>query len=361
MNSPTTKNTQINANSSSMGGAAERPKASAKLNKTLMLMPLTFLFALTAMSGSGWLWYQQQIIKANSELQLTQLETSLRALNEHPALIELKQRILEQNTKLAEAINEQTQQIEALKQAFSATQEIVNRDQQGWVLAEIEYLIRLAIIRLRLTRDIYGATEAMVVADQRLADLADPALLEVREILAGEISSLKILAIPDVEGVALQLISLSNQLHLLPQAKRPAVAALEDSSSKPASAVADGWTKFLNRFGIHRSNAPVATAALQANLYYVEQLLHLELESAKRAALELNSEKFDRHLLNSRTLLEEHYDRDHAQVIRIRGEIARLQESDLIPALPDITGSLKKLRELQLKYKPVVQTSVVSQ
>jgi uncharacterized protein HemX len=96
----------------------------------------------------------------------------------------------------------------------------------------------------------------------------------------------------------------------------------------------------------------VVTAALQAELYYVEQKLRLELEYARQAAIRLDKEALDRHLAAARTLIEEHYDRDQQQVITFRAELAALQEADLIPALPDISGSLRKLRELQVKYRP---------
>lgn len=360
MNNPAPKSDDSGAKPTPITGkkAAAKPKPSAGTGKGLLFLSL--LFAVLAIAISGWLWYQQLQIQAATQQELTQLQKTLRALDEHPSLIELKQRVLEQGEKLDATVAEQLQQIDAVKQAFTATQQIINRDQQGWVIAEIEYLIRLAIIRLRLTRDPLGATEALIIADQRLADLADPALLEVREILAGEISALKMMSVPDLEGAALQLITLSNQLHVLPQAKRPAITALEETiEPEPVNVFSSGWNKLLGFIGVRRSNAPVATAALQAELYYVEQLIHLELESAKRAVLEFNKEKLDRHLLNARSLLDEHYDRDHDQVIRIRAELARLQESELIAPLPDISGSLQKLRELQLKYKPVTPTQAI--
>ena len=328
-------------------------KETAKSGSPLIL--LLFLLIVAGISGSGWLAYQQYLLNAQIEQQVIQLQKSLRALDEHPSLIELKQRMTEHAEQIDARVAEQMQQIEAVREAFAATQSIVNRDQRGWILAEVEYLLRLGIVRLRLTVDVRGATEAFIIADQRLADLADPALLEIRSVLAEEITALKMAAVPDVEGASLQLISLSNQLHLLPRAKRPAVENLDDGAVAQ-SATTEFFTQALRQIGIRRSDAPVATAAVQARLYYAEQLLRLELDAASRAVLELNKEKLDRHLIKARSLLEEYYDREHEQVIRIRAELAALQEAKLIPELPDITGSLQKLRALQLKYQPAQKT-----
>jgi uroporphyrin-3 C-methyltransferase len=319
-------------------------------------MVLAVVLALGAAGGSGYTWYMQQIRHEALQSRLTELQTTLRALDEHSSLIEIKQRLGEQNKQLSSALSEQQEKIDALYKAFEVTREAVNRDQRGWIMAEVEYLMRLANVRLRLTHDIKGATQALITADERLADLGDPAVLEIRERLAGEISALKSMNTPDVEGVALKLMSIGNRLHLLPTAKRPAVDG-DDAESRPSAGEPDGVFKragwrVLNFIGVRQTDAPVTTAKLQSELYYVEQLLRLELARAREAALRMERDTYQRHINSARTLLDRHYERDHEQVIRIRAELAELRETELIPPLPDISGSLRRLRELQLKYQP---------
>lgn len=308
---------------------------------------------IAVIGSTGYVWYQQKQRSAENAAQISELKRQLRALDENPVIIELKQRVLDQDGRLAAGLAEQQAKINALQEAFEITRNVINRDQRGWVMAEIEYLMRMAITRLQLTYDIQGATQALITADQRLNDLADPSVLQVRKVLSAEITALKGLQRPDIDGAALQLLSISNRLYLLPPAKQPAVQRLVSESGEAPAASGfweHTWRKLKTLIGLHRSDAPRTAAAIQSELYYIEQLLRFELEAARQAALRLNKEEFDKRLTNARNLLDSHYDRNHEQVIRMRAELASLQESRLIPALPDISGSLHELRKLLVKY-----------
>ncbi|HEY3486768.1 MAG TPA: uroporphyrinogen-III C-methyltransferase, partial [Gammaproteobacteria bacterium] len=158
-------------------------------------------------------------------------------------------------------------------------------------------------------------------------------------------------------------LSISNRLYLLPPAKQPAsqrLMAAENVTEKPG--VTDSfwqqtWHKLKSLIGLHQSGAPRTASAIQSELYYIEQLLRFELEAARQAALRLNKEDFDKRLTNARNMLDAHYDRNHEQVIRMRAELAALQESRLIPALPDISGSLYELRKLMSRYPSPLQST----
>ncbi len=335
------------------------PPAPAKMRVRL---PWWFwLFIAAAVGASGYVWYLQRQRSVENAAQISELKRQLRALDENPVIIELKQRVLDQDERLAAGLAEQQAKINALQEAFELMRQAVNRDQRGWIMAEIEYLMRMAITRLQLTYDIQGATQALITADQRLNDLADPSVLQVRKVLSAEITALKSLQRPDIDGAALQLLSISNRLYLLPPAKQPASQRLmspENGTEQPATGFwTQTWKKLKVLIGLHPSDAPRSASAIQSELYYVEQLLRFELEAARQGALRLNKEEFDKRLTNARNLLDSHYDRNHEQVIRMRAELAALQESKLIPALPDISGSLYELRKLLSKYPSPLQSA----
>lgn len=335
---------------------AAKPAAPAPAPVKWRLNPplWAWLFIIAAVGSSSYVWYQQKQRSAENAAQISELKRQLRALDENPVIIELKQRVLDQDERLAGELAGQQANINALQQAFELTREVINRDQRGWIMAEIEYLLRMAITRLQLTYDIQGAMQALITADQRLNDLADPSVLQVRKVLSAEITALKSLQRPDIDGAALQLLSISNRLYLLPPAKQPASQRLLTESAAEPSAGGpfwqQTWQKLKALIGLHKSDAPRSAAAIQSELYYIEQLLRFELEAARQGALRLNKEEFDKRLTNARNLLDSHYDRSHEQVIRMRAELAALQESRLIPALPDISGSLHELRKLLSKY-----------
>ena len=88
----------------------------------------------------------------------------------------------------------------------SALAELMGRSEQGWSLAEVEYLLRIANQRLQLQRDVNTAEQALVAADQRLHGLADPHFLSVREQLARDLEAVQAVPAVDIEGISLSLI-----------------------------------------------------------------------------------------------------------------------------------------------------------
>lgn len=335
--------------------------ASRKAGKPWLLTVISLLIAALAVAGCIYLWKTLETLKTQTLAGTIELRKSLRALDEHPAVIELKQRLAAQDARLTGEFTAQRARIAALQEAFEVTRQVVNRDQHGWILAEVEYLMRVAITRLRLMQDIKGSTEALVTADQRLGDLGDPATLRIRENLASEITALKSLHRPDTNGAALKLLGIGNRLHLLPNTKRPATdrllpGATASDSPSPASTsfLGKAWTGLWSALGVRRVDAPASTSILRNDLYYTEQLLRLEIESARQAILRLDKTDFEKRLITARSLLDEHYDRNNEQVILLKADLSALLESNLFPALPDISGSLAELIKLQRQYKPVL-------
>ena len=361
---------------------AKKLEKSAKKPSRLrlwLLIVFISIIAIGASAGCYWLWSELQTSQANVDQRLLELQQQLRILDDHPTVVELKQRVLDQEQQTVAALDRQQEQIQALEQAFITAQTALNRDQRGWILAEVEYLLRLANIRLRLMQDIKGATEALIVADQRLHDLADPTLLSMRDTLAADITQLKALAVPDIDGAALQLLSIANRIHLLPMAKRPAAERIASAAATSSSLEFDNdlgsdtdnlpltdiepeqelsfwqqqWESLKNTVGFSHSNtAPRTTAALQAELYYVEQLLRLDIEAARQAVMRFDQASFERRLADAKRVLDEHYDRSHPQVIQIISDITVLQNADLFPQLPDISATLLELQRLQNEYLP---------
>lgn len=334
-----------------------QPPSTQKSRKIPVLAIIALLLAVGAGGACGYLWYMLMQTQAHTAKEMSELRKSLRTLDDHRTIIELKQRVMEQGDRLTAEFAAQQSRIDSIEQAFDVTQKIVNRDQRGWILAEVEYLMRLAIVRLRLMRDIQGATEALVTADRRLHDLADPVVLKVREVLAREITALKSLHAPDIHGAALRLLSITDRLGLLPTAKqsRPQPGLLETTTpEKPAAEpwYVKTWRKLLSDLGFSRVDAPVSASALRSELYYVEQLIRLELEAARQALVRLDKTDFEKRILAARSLLDEHYNRSHEQVILLKADLTALLEANLFPDLPDVSGSLTELRKLQQRHNP---------
>ena len=92
-----------------------------------------------------------------------------------------------------------------LAELGSAIEELSARTeapQRGWARSEALYLLELAQRRLELERDVRTAIVAMEHADARLSTLRDPALGEVRRLIAAELGALRAVPVPDLPAAS---------------------------------------------------------------------------------------------------------------------------------------------------------------
>ncbi|MCI0517971.1 MAG: uroporphyrinogen-III C-methyltransferase, partial [Woeseiaceae bacterium] len=86
----------------------------------------------------------------------------------------------------------------------------------SWLLAEAEYYMQIANAQLQLADNPKLATLALQLADEKVAQLANPALIGIRRALANELQALDAIESPDIEGIALMLSSLAAAVDSLP-------------------------------------------------------------------------------------------------------------------------------------------------
>ena len=134
-------------------------------------------------------------------------------------LTSLRGQIAQQNTQQSSL---QTSVSNAARQTESQLLSLANRiteanatESGDWILAEAEYLLRIANQRLVTSQDINGAIEMMRTADDILRELAYPELTEVRRQLVADITRLDLIQPIDREGIYFTLDAL-----------RPAIDAL---------------------------------------------------------------------------------------------------------------------------------------
>jgi uroporphyrin-3 C-methyltransferase len=109
------------------------------------------------------------------------------------------------------------------------------RRPNDWLLAEADYLVKLAGRKLFLEHDVDSATQLMESADQRIAALNDPSLTPLRKAMANDITTLKAIPLLDRDGLVLRLTSLQQQVDHLPLAN----AILPDAPQETEQAVSE--------------------------------------------------------------------------------------------------------------------------
>lgn len=218
-------------------------------------------------------------------------------------------------------------------------------ERQDWLLAEVEYLLRLANQRLLMEKDAEGAENLLLAADTVLLETRDPSLHKVRSIIADEVLSLRALGAADVEGAFLQLASLQKQIVELKWVPELPVQPL---SEDVVEADATWWQPVLSKLQhlvVLRNREEVLEGPLSPQQhYYLQQNLRLMLEQSQLALLQGRQELFNLSLVKAERWIAEYFQL-HDQVTKaMLLTIAEIKELNVEPELPVISGSISELR-----------------
>lgn len=171
------------------------------------------------LSGGAFLASQQQVTQ--QQLKIAQLQQQLKNADStfDAKLVTAEQRITDKADdivrKATVLIQQQDKSIASLQLAIA---DVKGRRPNDWLLAEADYLVKMAGRKLWLEHDVVSATRLMENADQRISALNDPSLMPLRRAMASDISTLKAIPLIDRDGLVLKLNSLEQQINTLPLA-----------------------------------------------------------------------------------------------------------------------------------------------
>ncbi|KIP79213.1 uroporphyrin-III methyltransferase [Vibrio harveyi] len=198
-------------------------KRGVKLGTVAIVLSLIFGGGLTYKMLEQQSEYQTQIAQLQS-----QLEQAQSAMKQE--LNQVKEETIEKATtathKAEVVLGQQRKSIESLQLAVA---DVKGRRPNDWLLAEADYLVKLAGRKLFLEHDVESATQLMESADQRIAALNDPSLVGLRKAMANDITKLRVVPLVDRDGLVLRLTALQQQVDKLPLANAllPEAAAVE--------------------------------------------------------------------------------------------------------------------------------------
>ncbi|BES69613.1 uroporphyrinogen-III C-methyltransferase [Marinobacter nanhaiticus D15-8W] len=321
----------------------------------LWLLIVITLAALVLMGLWSWhQWQQQQSLRQTiSHLQST---TDSLDRNYSQTGSQLDSRL----QSLQGELNEQQQLVADMRRQIDHNAQALldagNRDRTDWLLAEAEYLLRIANQRLQVEQDIDGALSALQAADEVLNETDDPGTYPVRKQVAKEIMALRSIEDVDQTGLYLELEAAIDAINNLTD---EALAALDTSTENDESAtrenpgeegntLARGWSQIkstLNEaIAIRRLDEPVKPLLSPQQSVYARLNMRLMLEEAQLALLRGNQTLYERALTKARDWLDTWYDGSHAPVRALRERLAELSQMDINPQLPDVSQSLNLLK-----------------
>ncbi len=262
--------------------------------------------------------------------------------------------------QVEETLAEQGDAFDATRTAFADAVAEQRRqappDARDWRLAEVEYLLRVANNRVLLERDATTAERLLEAADLILEELDDYALFDVRALLAEERLALREAGAANAQTLFLRLEALKDGLGELPARipeyfGAPAAPPRPDTPATVPEEPVSAWDALLDRLsGLYefRTRDGIAPRPLLRpdEAVYLEFNLRLALERAQLGALRSDGLLYRESLAAALGWVDEHLDAESPAVQGLREEIDALLRFDVEAALPDISRSLARLREL---------------
>ncbi len=195
---------------------------------------LLFLIFLAALAAAGWFGYQYiQSEFQNRDDSLQQASQQIAQLAQQVSVTRQNQQNIEQT--LISFIDDQQRQMQALAERIRAAEGVRDGD---WILAEAQYLLRLADQRLLISRDTESAVQLLEAADSLLRELAYPELVSVRQALISDIAALRASPSIDYQGRYFQILSTAQSIDSL---QLKSVAMERPVSSASADTVSGIW------------------------------------------------------------------------------------------------------------------------
>lgn len=250
------------------------------------------------------------------------------------------------------------QKLEATRQELSEkvlqVQRQLGKTRGDWLIADAEYLLSVANERLQLVGDVNTTKAALEAADQRLRESGDSGTIKIREQIAKELSLVQNIKIPDMVGlyVAIQALEsdAGNLSLLLPYSGKPLTKPEEAAESR----VGNDETNDLVSSAIHElegivtikhTDQPIKEILTKEQADFIHAQLKLKLDMAKVALVQQNDALYQKGLSDVSAWTKSHFV-DNEVTKRFSAELNRLMAVNLRSQLPDISLSLKMLRDV---------------
>jgi len=344
---------------------SESTKSGAKQKKSsgngLLWFVVIILFLIVlGMAGAGyWYYMQQQSASADSATTQQSNATKLNAIErERSDILATLQDVARTNQSLQSTVDELKTQNEQLSlQAESTLQQLNNmegRRPADWLIAEADYLVRMAGRKLWLENDVRTAILLLVNADKRLKSLADPSVLPVRASLAEDIQTLQQLNPVSQSSVALALTGMMAQIDKLPldTFEKPEDASAEDTTLSESADdwqdnLAKVWRSLVNDFlTVKTIEGPIEPVLSLEAQFLAKEQLRLQLMHAQTAALQGDAGLYNQSLQYAQTLIIEKYDTEKSQVTGFVEALQNLIATDISRPIPTELASQKPLERL---------------
>ncbi|MDC0996436.1 uroporphyrinogen-III C-methyltransferase [Pseudomonadales bacterium] len=226
---------------------------------------------------------------------------------------------------------------------------------EDWLLAEVEYLIRLANQRVLMERDVSGALSLLSSADEIVEQTSGIAAYELRESLAYDIANLKAVSDLDTDGIFLSLSAMVSQVPELrrkqPELSPPTQIQVENGEAQNyyqqfLSLVNNIFGRVLNSVDYRRDGVAITPLLPPKEEYYLRQNLILKFEMAQLALLRNDQPVYHTSLSEAKLWIFKHFVETDPRTVALVIALDQLVEVEVDRSLPNISGSVRAVRGL---------------
>ena len=211
----------------------------------------------------------------------------------------------------------------------------------SYVLAEAEYLLKLADQRLLIERNPETAVTLMRTAQALLGQLQDGRLLSVRERLAQDLQSLSTVQSVDILGIQAELLALDPVLDDLQLPLR----RLAPEEESVATVDMKQWLGELSDFiRIREVNEPITPLVSASDAGRAREVLRLSLEQIKLALIREDQALFDAGLAQAIRLSMHFFDVTEGAGLKAITVLGSLEGTQITREIPDAAQGLRALK-----------------
>ncbi|MFC3189021.1 uroporphyrinogen-III C-methyltransferase [Pseudocitrobacter faecalis] len=340
--------------------STDAAKKSGGAKTSLVLSGVAIAIALAAGVGL-YGWGKQQAVNqttANDTLA-NQLVTLQKAQDDQKTQFDalLKQ----QAAQLAEAQNQRDALAKQLDEVQQKVAAISGTDAKTWLLAQSDFLVKLAGRKLWSDQDVTTAAALLKSADASLADMNDPSLISARRAITEDIASLGAVSQVDYDGIILKVNQLANQVDNLRLADNNTDDSPMDADSDELSSsigewrvnLQKSWQNFMDSFITIRRRDETAVPLLAPNQdIYLRENIRSRLLVAAQAVPRHQEETYKQALDNVSTWVRAYYDTDDATTKSFLDDVDKLSQQSITMNVPETLQSqpiLEKLMQTRVR------------
>jgi len=257
--------------------------------------------------------------------------------------------------------------IQSLQRALAASKA---RHPNDWILSEVEYLVNLAGRKIWLEKDIPSAISLLHAADQRIIELNDASLSDLRRAFLEDINTLGALPKRDPDGLVLTLSELERRVDKLAvigaelsKTTSPSTDKLSDDVNDWKKNLESSWSDFVGSFiVINKRDSKIEALLSPEQRWYLKENVRHNLSKAELAVYREQQTVYDEALSEVIAMLDNYYNLEDSATDYFYQSVKELSKRKISVKYPDQLKSAPILeRIIDLRIKTSLATPSVKQ